>query len=101
MSAIAADREAMSDLVAQLLVEYAGALPPATLCALVSRADGLVPLRAPYGVRMATVEAVARRMLTDQLAVVMSHSDNRAQADAPRPTEGRAEVVQQRLRALR
>ena len=70
MTAITAEQEGLAELVARLLVEYAGALPAAMLRALIGRADRMVPAEpsVPDEARLSTVEAVARRLLTDRLA---------------------------------
>ena len=70
MTTITAEQDDLADLVARLLVEYAGALPSAMLRAVIGRADRMVPAEqhVPCEARLSTVEAVARRMLTDRLA---------------------------------
>ena len=70
MTTITAEQDDLADLVARLLVEYAGALPTAMLRAVIGRADRMVPAEpsVPCEARLSTVEAVARRLLTDRLA---------------------------------
>ena len=70
MSTITAQQDDLADMVARLLVEYAGALPSAMLRAVIGRADRMVPAEpnVPCEARLSTVEAVARRLLTDRLA---------------------------------
>ncbi len=43
MTTITAEQDDLADLVARLLVEYAGALPSAMLRAVIGRADRVVP----------------------------------------------------------
>jgi hypothetical protein len=70
MTTITAEQDDLADLVARLLVVYAGALPAGMLRAVIDRADRMVPAQPSVSreARMSTVEAVARRMLTDRLA---------------------------------
>ena len=70
MTTITAEQDDLAELVARLLVEYAGALPTAMLRAVIGRADRMVPAEpgVPCEARLSTVEAVARRLLTDRLA---------------------------------
>ena len=70
MTTIAAEHDELAELVDRLLVVYAGALPAGMLRAVIDQADRTVPAQpsVPREGRMSTVEAVARRMLTDRLA---------------------------------
>ena len=62
----------LMDLAEQLCCEYAGALPPGQIMALVFRANHMVATQPALTaeVRLTTVEAVVRRLLTERLAVM-------------------------------
>jgi hypothetical protein len=70
MTTIAAEHDELAELKNRLLVVYAGALPAGMLRAVIDRADRMVPAQPSVSreARVSTVEAVARRMLTDRLA---------------------------------
>jgi hypothetical protein len=74
MTTITAEHDDLADLVDRLLVEYAGALPAGILRADIGRASRTVPRQpsVPCDARLSTVEAVARRMLTDRLAQMIN-----------------------------
>jgi hypothetical protein len=63
---------ALQDLTDQLCCEYAGAVPPGQIRTLVLRANHLVSTHPNLAndVRLNTVEAVARHLLTERLAVM-------------------------------
>jgi hypothetical protein len=63
-------RTRVRELADRLTLEYAGALPPAQVLALVFRAHAsLVSLRGlPASTRLEICESVARRLLTDRVA---------------------------------
>ena len=62
----------LTALAERLCCEYAGALPPGQIMALVFRANHMVatPPALTADVRLTTVEAVVRRLLTERLAVM-------------------------------
>lgn len=61
-------RELLRDLADQLMLEYAGALPPGQVLRLVHRVNTTVTGEQPER-RLSTVEAIVRRLLTDRLAL--------------------------------
>jgi hypothetical protein len=64
--------EDLADLADQLRCEYAGALAPEDILALVFRANHMVSSQPNLtaDARLATVKAVARRLLTERLALM-------------------------------
>jgi hypothetical protein len=63
-------RAGVRELADRLTLEYAGALPPGQVLALVFRTERslVVASRIPPAVRLAVCEQAVRRMLTDRLA---------------------------------
>ena len=72
MSGRTSTRVGLTDLADQLCCEYAGALPPGQILALVFRANHMVSTQPNLAtdVRLTTVEAVVRHLLTERLAVM-------------------------------
>jgi hypothetical protein len=70
MSSSVRTQGALLDLADQLCCEYAGALPPGQIMALVFRANHLVSHQPPadVDVRRTTVETVVRHLLTERVA---------------------------------
>jgi hypothetical protein len=63
-------RAGVRDLADRLTLEYAGAIPPGQVLALVFRAERSLVAggRLPAATRLEVCEQVVRRMLTDRLA---------------------------------
>ena len=66
----AENRAGVRDLADRLILEYAGAVPPGQVLALVFRAERSLGVRGclPAATRLEVCEQVVRRLLTDRLA---------------------------------
>jgi len=74
MTTSTAEQDDLQELLARLMVEYAGAFRSGELRGVVCRANRRVPPASsvPFEARKCTVEAVARRMLTDRIALMIA-----------------------------
>ena len=70
MADVLEDRDRCRELTEQLVVEYAGAVPPGQVLAMVFRANHALArhLELSIATRMALCESSARRSLTDRIA---------------------------------